>query len=53
MTIQRHYEPKAEALDRVVEILYQLLVDVSGVEESIESRSVEAQGSTCLSTEPE
>jgi hypothetical protein len=27
MTLQRRFEPEAEALDRVVEILYRLLVE--------------------------
>jgi hypothetical protein len=52
--IQRRYEPEAEALDRVVEILYQLLMDEPDVgTETVESGRVVAQESTCLSTEPE
>jgi hypothetical protein len=38
MTLQRRFEPEAEALDRVVEILYRLLVECP------ESRPAEAAG---------
>jgi hypothetical protein len=54
MTIQRLYEPDPEALERVVEILYRLLVESpqSGVERA-ESSTAGAPEPTCLSTEAE
>jgi hypothetical protein len=53
MTIQRRYEPDAEALDRVVEILCRLLVEApEGRVETGESGPVQRR-EPCLLTEPE
>ncbi len=54
MTIQRLYEPDPEALDRVAEILYRLLVEPpSGRQETHDSGSGEPTKATCFSTEHE
>lgn len=53
MTIQRLYEPDPEALDRVVEILYRLLVEAPGGREQIRDSGTEPAGSPCFSTEHE
>jgi hypothetical protein len=54
MTIQRRYEPDDEALERVVEFLYRLLVEAQdGRAERDEPTSGEAQSSTCVEGEPE
>jgi hypothetical protein len=51
MIIQRHYEPDSEPLDRVVEILYRLLVDVPDSRTENKTGLVEPQPSTCVSEE--
>jgi hypothetical protein len=54
MTIQRRYEHDPEALERVAEILYRLLIDVpGGLAESSESARAEAQPPTCVLGESE
>ena len=54
MTIHRRYEPDPEALERVVEILYHLLVDSPGAPaDGSESASAGVQEAPCVSTEPE
>jgi hypothetical protein len=54
MTIKRCYEPDAEALDRVVEILYRLLVEApDGSPDGSESAADEVEPSTCVSGESE
>ncbi len=54
MTIQRLYEPDPEALDRVVEILYRLLVEPpGGSPENRDSGTDEPANAPCLSTEHE
>ena len=54
MTIQRLYEPDPEALDRVVEILYRLLVEPAGGCAQIHgSGSVEPNEAPCFSKEHE
>jgi hypothetical protein len=54
MTIQRRYQPDPEALDRVVEALYQLLVEAPGDRaEASEPAPSEARPATCLSAEAE
>lgn len=54
MTIQRFYEPDPEALDRVVEILYRMLIEPPGDRmESPESACGEVERTTCVSTEAE
>jgi hypothetical protein len=50
MKIERRFEPDPEALDRVAEILYRLLVD--GPKDPVGSPT-ESQNSTCLSPENE
>jgi hypothetical protein len=48
MTIQRRYEPDPEAFARVVEILYQLLVEPQdGVTESSASAPSDSPASIC------
>lgn len=50
LTIQRRYEPNPEALDRVVEILYHLLVEPPArPAETAESASSTSATSTCVS----
>jgi hypothetical protein len=54
MTIERRFEPDPEALDRVVEILYQLLVEPpQGHVESSEPEGAVGQEASCLSQEAE
>jgi hypothetical protein len=54
MTIQRLYEPDPEALDRVVEILYRLLVEApGGRQEAHDSGSGAPTKAPCFSTEDE
>ena len=54
MTIQRLCEPDPEALDRVVEILYRLLVEPQGgSQENRDSGTGEHAQAPCLSTEHE
>jgi hypothetical protein len=53
MTVQRHFEPNPEALDRVVEILYRLLVEASGSRETQDSGAGLHTPAPCLSTEHE
>ena len=54
MTIHRRYEPDPEALERVVEIVYRLLVESPGAPaDGSESASGEVQEAPCVSTEPE
>lgn len=54
MTIQRRYEPDTEALERVVEILYRLLLESpGGPVEGTESGSGEAPEATCVPLEAE
>ena len=52
MTIQRLYETDPEALDRVVEILYQLLVEPPGGRQD-DSEPGERTKAPCFSTEHE
>lgn len=53
MDIQRRYEPDPEAVDRVVDILYRLLVEApGGPTEGSESAAAEPP-STCNSGEVE
>jgi len=49
MIIQRNYEPDPEPLDRVVEILYRLLVDVLDSRTENKTGLVEPEPSTCVS----
>jgi len=51
MIIQRHYEPDSEPLDRVVGILYRLLVDAPDSRTENKTSLVEPQPSTCVSGE--
>jgi hypothetical protein len=54
MTIERRYEPDPEGLERVVEVLYHLLVEPSGSRaESAEPPVAEAETSTCVPEESE
>jgi hypothetical protein len=54
MTIHRRYEADPGALERVVEILYRLLVESpSAPADGGESASAEVQEAPCVSTEPE
>ena len=54
MEIQRLYEPNPEALDRVAEILYRLLVEPPGSPvDGGEPASAKAETSTCFSRERE
>ena len=54
MTIERRFEPDPEPLERVVEVLYRLLVEPSEARaESGESKIAEASGSTCVPEESE
>lgn len=54
MDIQRRYEPDPEALERVVDILYRLLIEAPGGRaEGSESAPTEAGSSTCVSGESE
>jgi hypothetical protein len=53
MIIQRHYEPDSEPLDRVVEILYRLLVDVPDSRTENETDRTELQPLACVSEECE
>ena len=54
MTIQRLFEPDPEGLDRVVEILYRLLVETpGGRHETHESGPGEPAKAPCFSTEHE
>jgi uncharacterized protein YqiB (DUF1249 family) len=54
MTIHRRYEPDPEALDRVVEILYRLLVEApENHTDSDESRSIQVSDTTCTLQESE
>ena len=54
MTIQRLYEPDPEALDRVVEILYRLLIEPPNCrQETHESGRGEPTKAPCFSTEHE
>jgi hypothetical protein len=54
MTIQRLYEPGPEALDRVVEILYQLLVEApTGGQATEDSGPGEPTAAPCFSTQHE
>jgi hypothetical protein len=53
MIIQRHYEPDSEPLDRVVEILYRLLVDAPDSHTENEADPAEPQPLSCVSGECE
>ena len=53
MTIQRLYEPDPEALDRVVEILYRLVVEPPSSREQIRDSETAPTESPCFSTEHE
>jgi hypothetical protein len=54
MTIQRLYQSNPQALERVVEILYRVLVESPGKPaDGSGSASGEVHRVTCLSTEPE
>ena len=54
MTIQRRFEPDPEALDRVAEILYRLLVEPpAGNEEVADPAHTETTESPCFPTEYE
>jgi hypothetical protein len=54
MDIQRRYEPDPEAVDRVVEILYRLLLEApNGLAEGSESAPAQPETSTCNSGETE
>jgi hypothetical protein len=54
MTIQRRFEPDPEALDRVVEILYRLLVEPPcGRQKTRDSGSGESTKAACFSTKHE
>jgi hypothetical protein len=54
MDIQRRYEPDPEAADRVVDILYRLLVEApGGLAEGSESEPGETETSTCNAEESE
>jgi hypothetical protein len=53
MTIQRRFEPDPEALERVEEILYQLLVDSPEVAPTAGESHVSSAQSPCLAAEQE
>ena len=53
MIIQRRFEPEPEVLERVVEILYGLLVEAPDAGEQGASKSVRAAEAPCFSTECE
>ena len=54
MSIQRLYEPDPEALDRVVEILYRLLIEApGGRHETHESGPGDPTNAPCFSAEHE
>ena len=54
MTIERRFEPDPEALDRVVEILYRLLVEPLARDEAATNGShTETAESPCFPTEYE
>ena len=54
MDVQQLYEPDPEALERVVEILYRVLVEASDCPGKPDgSLSIEAPDPTCLSPEHE
>jgi hypothetical protein len=48
MTIERHYEPDAEALERVVEILYRLLLEPPAGSEHGDSPESAETGASCV-----
>ncbi len=54
MSIERRFEPDPEALERVVEVLYRLLVEPFEVRAgTAESPIAEAETSTCVPEESE
>ena len=54
MTIKRLYQPDPEALERVVEILYRLLVEpAQDCSDKANPEQSETEESTCVSTESE
>jgi hypothetical protein len=54
MTIQRLYQPDPEASERVVEILYRLLVEPpQDCSDEANAEQSETEESTCVSTECE
>ena len=54
MKIERRYEPDPENLDRVVEVLFRLLVESPGIQpQASESAADVAQELPCLPTEQE
>jgi hypothetical protein len=54
MIIQRSFAPDPDTLERVVEILYRMLMETPhGIPESSQPDTVVGRDATCLSTGPE